>query len=221
MRKILSAYFISLFFLSGLFGFGVVSQVRAAAESEATSLSPATQINLILVHVDDLKLDHPDLTSIWGVFISRSIYPGLIMKRIYPELSSPASARLAAAFSVDRQKQLDRKFLDVMRDLDMPAAEIFLVDNEGMAEVAAALSHQINQDNMSNHSLILHQSDLDLFRGICATIDTPAGAITFISAELPNIGITSGGMSSFGYLNKWEGLVTSLHFTSCEVLAGP
>ena len=124
-------------------GFGIVSKVRAISDNQSGPVAPANQINLILVRVDDLTLNQPRLTSIWGVFISRSVFPALILKRIYPEAGSPISAKLAESFSLDGQKQFDPKFLDMMRALDMPAAEIVLVDNIGMSDFKKALSTQI------------------------------------------------------------------------------
>ncbi len=221
MRKILVAFFISIYFLSGIFGFGVVRQVRAISESEPAPVTPAAQVNLILVHVDDLKVDRPALTSIWGVFISRSVVPALIMKRIFPEAGSPASARLAAAFSVDLQKQLDRKFLDVMQDRDMPSAEIILVDGDGMAEVAAALSHHASLDSVASQPGRVQKTDTKLFQDICTTIDDSDEPVSFVSTGQSASEPVSKEDGAFGYLNKWKGLVTSLHFASCEVLAGP
>ncbi len=221
MRRILLAFFISLFFLSGLFGFGVVRQVRAIAESEPAPQTPATQINLILVHVDDTRLDRPCLTSIWGVFISRSIVPGLIMKRIYPEAGSPASAKLGAAFSLDENKQLDRKFLAVMHDLALPAAEIVVVDDDGLAAIAAVLSHQALPVSASMYPGNAQDKELKVFQEICTLINTPANAAQLIAPELLPLASANGIDSTFGFLNKWKGLVTSLHFASCEVLAGP
>ncbi len=221
MRKILVAFFISIYFLSGLFGFGVVRQVRALAKSEPTPLTPATQVNLILVHVDDLKLDRPGLTSIWGVFINHSVFPSLIMKRIYPEAGSPASAKLASAFSLDQHKQLEPKFLDVMQDLDMPAAEIILVDGVGIADIAATLSHQGTSGRTGAQPPAPQKLDLAFFQDICTAIDAPTSTVPFFSTGQTPVGTSSEVEDSFGFLNKWKGLVTSLHFASCEVLAGP
>ncbi len=220
MRKILLALFISIFLLSGLLGFGVVRQVRAVTESEPVHQTPASQVNLILVHVDDLKRERPGLTSIWGVFISRSVFPALIMKRIYPEAGSPASVKLAAAFALDQQKQVDRKFLAVMHDLDLPAAEIVLVDSQGMTEIAAALVDHVSPDSSIKHPQPSQEPDLDVFEDICTAINAPANAVPLFSSEQSQPS-SSGVDSTFGFLNKWKGLVTSLHFASCEVLAGP
>ncbi len=221
MRRILLAFFISLFFLSGLFGFGVVRQVRAIAKREPVPGTPATQLNLILVHVDDLKLDRPVLTSLWGVFISRSVVPGLIMKRIYPEAGSAASARLAAAFSLDQQKQLDPKFLAVARDLDLPSAEIVLVDDGGIAEIAALLAHQLSRGSSIANPDGYPVTDREIFQDICKGINAPTITLPFSSPDNSPLESTLEKGSYFGFFNKWKGLVTSLHFASCEVLAGP
>ncbi len=221
MRKFLLALFLSIFLLSGLLGFGVVRQVRAVTESEPVHQTPASQVNLILVHVDDLKRERPGLSSIWGVFISRSVFPALIMKRIYPEADSPASIKLAAAFALDQQKQFDRKFLAVIHELELPAAEIVLVDSQGMAEIAAALTHNVSPDLSIKQPQRAQAPDLEVFEDICTAINAPANAVPLFSSESPSQPSSSGVDTTFGFLNKWKGLVTSLHFASCEVLAGP
>ncbi len=221
MRKILIAFSLSLFFLSGLFGFGVVRQVRAIAEREPDVVTPANQLNLILVHVDSLATERPGLTSIWGIFISRSEFPTLILKRIYPETGSTASARLGAAFSIDQQKQLDPKFMKLMRELDLPAAEIVVVDNEGLEEIVAVISHPFPKEPSPGNAEKIQTTDLELFQDTCSAINAPTKPVPFSSPGIapPAKAETMG--SSFGFLNKWKGLVTSLHFASCEVLAGP
>ncbi len=226
MRKGLIAFFLSIFLLSGLLGFGVVREVRAISEVEPAPLAPVNQTNLILVRVNDLSLSQPGLTSIWGVFISRSIFPGLILKRIYPEISSPISTKLGETFSLDQQKQLDPKFLAVMRELDMPAVEIVIVDNLGMADFATAISsHSPANFIMEPQGAVPPEltplNDLDLFRGICTAIEAYANSVPIFESSLAQVNGTGEKSVPTNYLNKWKGLVTSLHFASCEVLAGP
>ncbi len=214
------SFFIIIFILSGLLGFGFVRQVRAISTNNPGTLTPASQINLILVRVDDLSLDRPGLTSVWGIFISRSVFPGLIMKRIYPEAGSPISTRLGTAFSVDRQKQLNQNFLDVMHALDLPSAEIVLVDDAGLADFIDILLTQ-TPGAVSFQPDPAITPDLDLFREVCSVIDEPVNSVPFVPEDVPQAGTESVSAVPFGYLYKWKGLVTSLHFASCEVLAGP
>lgn len=226
MRKGLIAFFLSIFLLSGLLGFGVVREVRAITEGEPAPLAPVNQTNLILVRVNDLSLSQPGLTSIWGVFISRSVFPGLILKRIYPEMSSPISTKLGETYSLDQQKQLDPKFLDVMRELDMPAAEIVIVDNLGIADFAKAISSHSPADFIIEPQSAIRPeltplNDLDLFRGICTSIEATANSVPIFDTSLPEPYGTGEKSVPTNYFNKWKGLVTSLHFASCEVLAGP
>ena len=225
MRKALIAFFLSIFFLSGLMGFGIVRQARAIAEINPGPMTPANQINLILVRVNDLTLSHPSLTSIWGIFISRSDFPGLIMKRIYPEAGSPISVKLGQTFSLDEQKQLNLKFLNVMRDLDMPAVEIVIVDNIGMSKLVKSISTQSHVDisvemRNINPPEIASIGDLDLFQKICTVIEAPQNSAPVFS-NIPQADNIYESYITSNYLDRWKGLVTSLHFASCEVLAGP
>ncbi|HVP21921.1 MAG TPA: hypothetical protein VMS73_08675 [Anaerolineaceae bacterium] len=226
MRKIIAAFFITLFCLCGVLGFGIATEVKALASHNAQVVIPTTQFDLILVRVNDLSQPNPALVSVWGVFVNQSVTPTITLKQIYPAAASPFSNQLHDAFSLDRKMQLSTRFTDIIHQLQLPGSGPVLVDNFGLGEWAKAVLHQTltiepvapaNRNDLA----VLQQADQDLFTGICATVNDLSNPGLTIPTATSHVAAIAAAIDPPDYFRKWMGLVTSLHFASCEVLAGP
>jgi len=226
MRKVIVAFFITLFCLCGGLGFGVATEVKALASHNTQVLIPASQFDLILVRVNDLSQPNPALVSVWGVFVSQSVSPTITLKQIYPAATSPFSHQVQDAFSLDRNKQLTSRFTDVIHQLQLPGSGPVLVDNDGLGEWAKAVLHQTliiepaSPADRTNLAVLQH-ADQDLFTDICATVNDHSDPGLTIPIATSHVAAISASIDPPDYFRKWMGLVTSLHFASCEVLAGP
>jgi len=225
MKRFFVAFFIALFILCGGLGYGVATQVRALAEETPAWVTPANQLNLILVRVDDLTQNDPALVSVWGVFVSRSEFSSMILKQIYPDIASATAIQLKTAFSLDSQKKLSQKFLSAINDLDLPAANTVLVDQHSLGLWTSSLvGKPVSLSPLGpmdlNHIGVIQKADRDHFKSICAALNSKSASVSPISEGTP-LAAASYSPDSSDYLKKWMGLVTSLHFASCDVLAGP
>jgi hypothetical protein len=226
MKKIFVAFFITLFLVCGGLGYGVAREAKALAAHNPEVLMSASQVNLILVRVDDLSQANPTLVSVWGVFINQAVSSTMILKQIYPDLTSLTSKQLRDNFSLDSKKQLSNQFLGVIHNMDLPVSGSVLVDNNRLGEWATAVLHQsllINPVGSTdpNNIGIVQRADQDLFTDICTTVNDQSGPGLSVPTASSRVAAISDTSNSSDYLRKWMGLVTSLHFASCETLAGP
>jgi hypothetical protein len=160
------------------------------------------------------------------VFISHSVSPSLTLKQIYADASSVTSRQIAESFSLDSQKKLPSVFMDRIRTLGLPDAAIVLVDNSSLSEwTKALLGHSLNMAPVASLDPLtlaaVQKADRDLFKSVCTNINGRSGIILNVTNSTPQSISNSGTAYSSDYFRKWMGLVTSLHFTSCEVLVGP
>ena len=140
MPKYILAFFVGIFLLGGGLGFGVAKEIRVFTIRDPRPVTPANQVNIILVRLNDQSQENSQLISVWGLFISRTEFPSLIMKRIYPEPGSVESDELGKAFSMKSDHQPSEEFMGAIHDLELPWASIMLVDDLSLPEWISALA---------------------------------------------------------------------------------
>jgi hypothetical protein len=226
MQKILAVIFVGVFLLFCSIGFGVTRQVKALSSQAKQPVAPTNQVNIVLVHIDNNNQTHPRLISVWAFFISRSEFPSIIMKRLYPENGSETASKLIQSFSMDEKKQPSDRFLDVLNELRLPSLKIAVSDDRLAIDWANGLVNQPIFDSLSFNTStsnldIAQNNDQQLFTSACSTIKNHASRISLVSTithpdgnEIPIIRFSDDFL-------EWKGLVTSLHLSSCELLVGP
>ena len=122
MRKIV--IFLTVLVFLACLGFGLYTSYKPEenknqAENEnIPAVTPVSQFqnNYLLIHVDNLTADMPQLISIWGV-IAYFPEPKLIFQALYP-LPTATNADIQASFSLSSQKVPDPKFLRAMAQIN-------------------------------------------------------------------------------------------------------
>ena len=226
MSKYIAAFFVGIFLLGGGLGFGVTKEMRLLTSRDPMPVTPANQVNIILVRLNDQFRDHSQLISVWGFFISRTEFSSLIMKRIYPEIGSSESDKIGKAFSMNSNHQPSEEFMAAIRALDMPSAAIMLVDDRSLPEWISALAGpsilETSQLPSSTTNLLTAQKlDQELNAKACSAIENYSRPISLASTDTGQQQLAVKSANSFFNLQQWKGLVITLHFASCEVLVGP
>ena len=122
MRKIV--IFLTVLVFLACLGFGLYTSYKPEenknqAENEnIPAVTPVSQFqnNYLLIHVDNLTADMPQLISIWGV-IAYFPEPKLIFQALYP-LPTATNADIQTSFSLSSQKVPDPKFLRAMAQIN-------------------------------------------------------------------------------------------------------
>jgi hypothetical protein len=122
MRKIV--IFLTVLVFLACLGFGLYTSYKPEenknqAENEnIPAVTPVSQFqnNYLLIHVDNLTAEMPQLISIWGV-IAYFPEPKLIFQALYP-LPTATNADIQASFSLSSQKVPDPKFLRAMAQIN-------------------------------------------------------------------------------------------------------
>jgi hypothetical protein len=226
MPKYMLAFFVGIFLLGGGLGFGVAKEIRVLTSPKPKPFTPANQVNIILVRLSDQSQEHSQLISVWGLFISRTEFPSLIMKRIYPEVGTAQSDKIGKAFSLNSDHQPSVEFMDAIRALDLPSAAIMLVDDLSFPEWISALAGpsilETSQMPSSFTNLLLAQKlDQELNAKACSAIENQSMPISPASTSIGQEQLAVMNSNSFINLQQWKGLVTTLHFANCEVLVNP
>ncbi|HEX7393662.1 MAG TPA: hypothetical protein VF313_01940 [Anaerolineaceae bacterium] len=148
------------------------------------------------------------------------------MKRIYPEMGTAQSDKIGKAFSLNSDHQPSEEFMDAIRALDLPSAAIMLVDDLSFPEWISALAGpsilKTSQMSSSFTNLLLAQKlDQELNAKACSAIENQSMLISPASTSIGQEQLAVMNSNSFINLQQWKGLVTTLHFASCEVLVNP
>ena len=226
MPKFTVAVFVGIFLLGSSLGIGFGSEFKTLSAHNARPVAPIGQVNFLLVRINDRSLDHPQLISVWGIFINRSAFPSLIMKQIFPEQGSDSSDRVGNAFSLTAAKEPSADFVQALNGLDLPSAHTLVVDDSMLPDLISALASpaflKTSAFPKPAMTLTLAQNlDQQLLTKACTAVDHRSQPIT-LETTIPGQGLPmSDSLISSDILRQWKGLVTSLHFASCEALVAP
>ncbi len=226
MPKFIAAFFVGIFLVGSGLGFGFGNEFKALAAHNARPVAPAGQMNFILVRINDRTLDKPELITVWGIFINRSQFPSMIMKQIYPDVGSNESSEIGQSFSLTPDKQPAADFADALNRLDLPSAQVIVIDNDLLPDWISALAGPSILENSpfpasSMNLALAQQVDQQLLIRACATIDRRSQPTALETSNSSEGRVLSNTLTSSDILQQWKGLVTSLHFASCEALVGP
>lgn len=142
MRKLLIVISLLAFIACLVVGFFLAQQ---SLESASLSSAPAAlsrpaspfQQNILLIHVDQLSRDKPELVSIWGLIVYFP-EPKLIFQPIFPNPLESQST--PPEFSLTATKAPDPKFLrQIARQTEMEWDNYLLYDHQALSLLVADL----------------------------------------------------------------------------------
>lgn len=154
MKKITIAFVIIIFGLFAYFGYKAASKLFAPGEEAAPTEIPTeviqvespTQVpqqNYLLIHVNDMTADKPELISVWAVFVYQTTPPQFMFMPLYPSYDAAVQRRLARKFSLNADlKPADRFISQVEKSYDMQTAGYILSDNLGVGYATQWLTGQ-------------------------------------------------------------------------------
>ena len=216
-------YFI--WFLAYLTALGI--GIFSAAARPPAALPPAEseprQFNWVIVRVDELTRENPQLVSVWGVFLSFAPGPQLYFKPIYESDISPARSNLAKFFAVNPDRSLSEKFLSEIDHLNINRAGLVILDNEGYSKFVSWFNSPVEPTRKPAGSATQpagSSAEVRSYRQICTSLQTPDPARTrglAWKSIFPDHLLSHPSLESLTI--TWERVFNSSVTPQCEVLA--
>lgn len=193
MKKSVILIIVLVFIVCAYFGFKAAAKILP--DNDATTISNQTsedtaatlQNNYLLIHVNDLTLDEPELISAWVAFIYQSTPPQLMFIQVYPSTNNEIDDRLAQAFSLNSAKELNTRFIKQYNaSFQTQNSGYILIDNIGAGysnqwlfgqETPVTSTAAVTDEEKS----ALHVSEQSSFQQFCQLTSTGA-ANSYFSA---------------------------------------
>ena len=188
MKKAYLLIALVLFIVFAYFGFKAASNLDAnsSVDTPDTLDLAGKQQNFLIVHVDDLSKNRPQLISVWAVFIVFNTTPQLMFVPLYPaadEISKP----LENAFAGSKKSSLDPRFEDEIDDqFDISTSGYLLVDNSSVSSFRKWLTGKDETISTTpprtpdeNH-LVLYNGQ-EYFQALCSDFSN-SGARSFFNS---------------------------------------
>lgn len=146
MKKIAIIFIILVFGVCAFFGFKAASKILPAKEepltetgtlpssiSETDSPASIAQQNYLLIHVNDMTLEKPELVSVWVAFVYPSTPPQFMFLPLYPSYEKAVHKRILRNFQMDSEKRVSAGFLkQIERTFDLQITGYVLADDIGI-----------------------------------------------------------------------------------------
>ena len=155
MKKLTIVFGIIIFGLFAFFGYKVASKLFAPEveavttdiPTEVIQTEPPTQIpqqNYLLIHVNDMTIEKPELISVWAVFVYQTNPPQFMFVPLFPSYDAAVQRRLDRKFNLTKDLQPSDWFLSqVEKSYDMQVAGYILSDNIGVEYASQWLTGQV------------------------------------------------------------------------------
>lgn len=222
MKKRLPYILISIIYIVSLgFGFGFAGLRRVAAK--APPVTDTRQANWIVVRVDDMSLEYPQLVSIWGLFFSFSPGPQVFFKPIYSfDQNIERKSDFARLYSVTPDRALSENFVQGLDRLNIRRSGLVILDNEGFRQFNAWFQQPVEVARPMGSppgQISAGSIEANSYQQICSTLESPDTARPH---ELPwqNLFplhlISRPSLESL--INLWARVVDSNITPHCEVM---
>lgn len=126
MKKIL--ILVGLFLIALVAGF-LYADWKGIFEKDSTGQSTPSQVNYLIIRVDDLNKPRPALQTVWGAFISFANLTSVYFHPIYPARNNRAD--LAALFSLTDQRLPSEAFIKGLDKYELDLTGYIILDNQG------------------------------------------------------------------------------------------
>jgi hypothetical protein len=140
MRKIV--IFLTIVVFLACLGFGLYTSYKPDQNKKQGEggylpvVTPVSQFqnNYLIIHVDNLQADNPQLVSVWGL-IAYFPEPKLIFQALYP-MQTPTNTQVLERYKLSSQKIPDAAWLRALADYNQITWDnYFLVDNEALNQL--------------------------------------------------------------------------------------
>ena len=154
MKKRLTALIFCAIYLVSLTA-GFISAGFNRADASTPSAAESRQANWILIRVNDMTLEKPQLVSVWAMFLTFSPGPHLFFKPIYSsEWANAASSTLASKFSVAIDRTISSKFIAEIDRLNIRRTGMVILDDDGFQNFTAWFKNSNDNVKVDNSWLI-------------------------------------------------------------------
>lgn len=228
MKKRLTALiFCAIYLVSLTTGFVFAGVNRAAASTP--SAAELRQANWILIRVNDMTLEKPQLVSVWAMFLTFSPGPHIFFKPIYSsDWVNAASSTLATKFSVSSiDRTLSSKFIAEIDRLNIRRTGLVILDDDGFQNFTSWFQPN-NSDSKVDSSWLIpttgntvsKNSEMLAYNQVCAALEmneqlNPADIAW--NKVVPNHILPHPNLESLAEL--WSQVMLSSTPAHCEVIA--
>jgi hypothetical protein len=227
MKKRLPILIFSVVYLVSLvagFSFAGMRQEAAGNTLAAASL----QDNWILVRVDDMTLEHPQLVSVWAMFLSFAPGPQIFFKPIYAaDWKQTSYSSLSDSFTVSAERSISDNFIRELDRLNFHRSGLLILDDLGFqsfsawinpSQVAGKLSPFIPVTNQEQAQLVT--PEVQSYQAICAALVQKSPRTQALSWQslYPNHVLPHPSLESL--VSMWERIISANQETHCEVITG-
>jgi hypothetical protein len=141
-------------------------------DASGKAVSQSAQRNIVVVHVDDLGVKHPQLVSVWSVFFVANEQTYITMAPLYPgTVPDPAASLLASSFDLNGRKKPAKEFLKALQAYQVVWDGYILVDDQGMMGLQQWLGGNHGSISLtgqsSNTAAMVLQEERLLLAGVC------------------------------------------------------
>ncbi len=173
MRKLFLFIAAVVFLGCVFFGYKAASKLFAnrAGNQNNISETPLTsleQSKFLLVLVNDLSADKPQLISLWGVLNYPSSPPQVVFLPLYPTTNAELNHEISSAFVLSNMKQISSRSIGKMEKIvDLVFDGYFITDNTALLRFAAYANLEkleiFNEPAATSESNIAVQNNISTF----------------------------------------------------------
>ena len=233
MRKIRPIILITFFAIFLAFGFIFSKTILFPTRFQSTlSPSPEPKINassntntILLVHVDNLEKQKPQLISIWAIFMADTDPTSLTFKLIYPPLTQvKIKPSLPDDFFQVKHAKLSADFLISITPKDFKWNNYLVIDNKAVSGIVNWISgkmprlHAVLPGSADNNKLITDEEKVVL-DNVClgfSNSDSQRGPQPMWSLLIPENVKTDIFLDDS--LVYWQKLTLSIPHPKCEII---
>jgi hypothetical protein len=216
-------FLIFLVFLTA--GYTIPSVIDRLLLKSSASL-PEDQINIVLIHVDNLDQNSPSLISVWGVIADINSGSPILLKPLYPSFSPTHSSDLLnSTFAVSSRGKIAHQFMHQLNKLDVDWLGYIMLDDQAAVALSQSVTTKTNNPTASYRKLIdprtrLFLDEQQLAFDLCslaAPVDSQQEILAILTTLSPDHVRTN--LSNAIFLQGLESTAGWYVSPHCEILA--
>ncbi len=232
MRKLFIIIASVVFLGCVFFGFNAASNLFAERAQNQSNIieTPQTslvQSNYLLVLVNNLSAEKPQLISLWGVLNYPSIPPEVVFIPIFPSINVEFNREIDSVFDLSNTKKISARSIGKIEQVvDLSFNGYFVTDNKALLRFAAYANLEkleiFNSPAQSSESILAVQTNINsFFTALCQLCKTGASNSFFSQIEwsqlLPDHFSTDQSFEEL--MLMIDRINNSAVLTTCEVLS--
>lgn len=225
-KKLPILVFIVVYLVAMVAGFSFAGIRQASAETQRGV--EILQDNWILIRVDDMTLEHPQLVSVWAMFLSFSPGPNIFFKPIYTsDLKQSAYSSLSDLFTVTADRAISDKFIQELDRLNFRRSGLVILDDLGFQSFTSWFNSSLTASgtipfvpNTGKGQTLAMSPEVQSYNAICSALveKSPRTQALAWQSLYPNHVLPHPSLESLG--NMWQRIITVNEEARCEVITG-